>query len=112
MKTIPKVSSSAFPIFLWEKGLAYGEGEVNSYRALATNQVPSNLSKGSGSNLTALIFGNWASATYGLWSGVDMLVDPYTRGAAGSVCIYQYQDLDFQCRWEQSFAICNDMATS
>ena len=113
LKTIPKISSSAYPIFIWEKGgNMSGEGEVNSYRAAATTPVPSNLTKGSGSSLTSLLFGNFESATYALWSGVDALVDPYSQGGAGSVLIYLFQDYDFQLRWEQSFAKCVDMATS
>lgn len=112
MKKTLKFPSSASAVTLWEKGIAYGEGEVNSYRAVATNQVPSNIAKGSGTNLTSLIFGNFASATYGLWSGVDTLVDPYSRGAAGSILIYMFQDYDFQMRWEQSFAKCVDMLSS
>ena len=111
MKSIPKVGTT-FPFYIWETGKFPGEGEVNSYRALSTNQVPSNITKGSGTALTPLLFGNFQSATYGLWSGVDMLVDPYTAGAAGSVKVYIYQDCDFQSRWEQSFAVVPDMATS
>jgi len=108
MKVTPKIGST-FPVFLWERGQAYGEGEVNSYRAVSSEQVPSNLTKGSGTNLTALIYGNFQSATYGLWSGLDILVDPYTQGAAGTVNIYMYQDYDLQFRYEQSFAKCVDM---
>jgi hypothetical protein len=110
MKVTPKIGST-FPVFLWEKGAAYGEGEVNSYRAVATQQVPSNLTKGSGVNLTPVIFGNFASPTYGLWSGVDMLADPYSQGGAGTVLIYMYQDYDFQFRYEQSFAVTPDAMT-
>jgi HK97 family phage major capsid protein len=110
MKQTAKVTSSAFPIFLWEKGEAPGFGEVNSYRSVSSEQVPSNLTKGSANGTcTALIFGNFASAVYGLWSGIDVLVDPYTQGPQGGIGIYLYQDYDFQFLYEQSFAKCTDM---
>ena len=112
MKVTPKGAASTFPIFLWEKGQAYGEGEVNGYRAIASQQVPANLTKGSGSSLTSLIYGNFDSATYACWSGLDTLVDPYSQGAAGSLLIYMFLDCDFQLRWEQSFSKLVDMATS
>jgi HK97 family phage major capsid protein len=111
MKQIPKIAASTFPIFLWEKDVQ-GVGEVNGYRALASQQVPANITKSSGHDLTALLYGNFQSATYGLWSGMDVLADPYTRGAAGGLLIYMYQDCDFQLRYEQSFAKCVDMNTA
>jgi HK97 family phage major capsid protein len=112
MKNTFKGAASTFPLFLWEKGVGYGEGEVNGYRAVSSQQIPANLTKGSGTALTQLLFGNFDSATYALWSGMDTLVDPYSQGAAGSVLIYMYQDCDFQLRWEQAFAKIVDMATS
>lgn len=103
LKTTPKIGTT-YPTFLWESN------EVNGYRAMASNQVPSNLGKGSGTNLTALIFGNFESATYGLWSGLDILVDPYTGSSTGAVKITCFQDYDFALRYSESFAKCVDMA--
>lgn len=108
LKKTPKLGST-FPVFLWDKGENPGEGEVNSYRAMATNQIPDNLTKGSGTALTALLFGNFASATYGLWSGVDVLVDPYTGSSTGAVKVTAFQDYDMQFRYETAFAKCVDM---
>ena len=47
-----------------------------------TNQLPSNLVKGSGTSLSPLLFGNWQDLIYAFWSGQDVIVDPYT----GSSC--------------------------
>ena len=111
MKQTLKVAGSNFPIYIWEND-KQGVGEVNGYKAVASQQVPSNLTKSSSTNLTALLYGNFQSATYGLWSGMDVLADPYTRGPAGGLLVYIYQDLDFQLRYEQSFAKIVDMPTS
>jgi HK97 family phage major capsid protein len=114
MKQTPKVATPAYPIFLWEADrpadMANGaEGAINGYRAMATEQMPSNLTKGAGTGLTGLVYGNWESATYAFWSALDMLVDPYTGGSAGTVRIIGLIDCDVQFRWEQAFAKCNDL---
>ena len=108
LKVTPKIGTT-FPIFMWEKGSAPGEGEVNGYRAMASNQVPDVLTKGSGTALTAGIFGNFESATYGLWSGVDIIVDPYSGSSTGAVKIVALQEYDLAFRYEESFAKIVDM---
>lgn len=118
MKQTPKVTSSTFPIFIWEQDTPGdftmgAEGVVNGYRAMATEQIPSNLTKGSSSGVcTALIYGNWDSATYAFWSGLDLLIDPYTGSSSGNIRIVALQDCDLQFRYEQSFAKTVDMLES
>jgi HK97 family phage major capsid protein len=82
--------------------------EVNGYNAICSNQVPGNLTKGSGTNLSALLFGNFADLLIGMWGGLDLLVDPYTGGAAGTVRTIALQDVDVACRRVASFAACLD----
>lgn len=91
---------------LWENDT------VNGYSAYASNQLPSNLTKGSGTALSACIFGNWQDLIYGLWGGVDIIVNPYTGDTAGSVRITMLQDADVVTRHPASFAIISDMVTT
>jgi HK97 family phage major capsid protein len=110
MKQTPKQGMSQttyVPIMLWENG-----GIINEYPAYSTNLVPSNLTKGTGSNLSALIFANWKEAMLAFWSGMDVLVDPYTGGPAGTIRIVVLQDCDFEYRHAASFAYCHDMITT
>lgn len=108
MKQTPKVGST-FPVFLWENDND-GEGMVNGRRAVATEQVPSNLTKGSASGIcTAIAYGNWDSATYAFWSGLDIMLDPYSGSSSGSLKIVALQDFDVQYRYESSFAKTVDM---
>jgi HK97 family phage major capsid protein len=83
------------------------DNEVNGYPAFATNQVSSTLTKGSASGVcSALFFGNWADAVYGIWgSGIDMLVDPFTGSSAGTVRVVALQDADFNVRHAGSFSM-------
>jgi HK97 family phage major capsid protein len=110
MKVTPKVSSSTYPIFLLDNlpdrtGMTTLEGLACGM----SNQVPFNLTKGTGTNLSALIFGNWNDLIIGQWGAIDVLVDPYTAGASGSIKIRLLQDLDIQIRHPQSFSVINDI---
>lgn len=90
LKTAVKFSSTASPI--WEPG-----NQVNGYNALVSNQ------------LTAgdVFFGNWADLMLGFWSGLDMLVDPYTGGTAGTLRVIALQDVDVAVRHPESFCFAN-----
>jgi len=75
-----------------------------------TQQIPANLTKGSASGtLSAMLFGNWTDLLIGMWSGIDLLVDPYTGSSAGTVRVVAFQDLDVAVRHPESFAECNEI---
>jgi HK97 family phage major capsid protein len=103
LKTTPKIGTT-FPTFLMEGN------EVNGYPALSTNQIPSNLTKGTGTNLTAMVFGSWDQLILAFWSGLDVLVDPYTGGTSGTVRIVELQDCDLHLRHPQAFDKVVDLA--
>jgi HK97 family phage major capsid protein len=75
-----------------------------------SQQVPSNLSKGSASGtLSAMIFGVWSDLLIGQWSGIDLMADPYTGSKEGTVRIVAFHDCDFAVRHPESFAECNEI---
>ena len=82
------------------------------YPLVVSQQVPANLSKGSGSNLSAMIFGVWSELLIGQWSGIDLMADPYTGSNAGTVRIVAFHDCDFAVRHPESFAECNEIVTA
>ncbi len=104
-KTIEKASGTAQ--FLWE-----GTGSMNGYKAAVTNQVPSNLTKGAGTNLSALILGVWDQLLIGVWGGLDILVNPYTGSKSGKLEITVFHDCDIAVRHPESFAMINDISTN
>ena len=107
LKTTSKVSGQNG--FIWEGG----DTPVNGYRCAITNAVPSNLTKGTASAVaSAIIFGNFADLIIGMWGGLDLLVDPYTGGAAGTVRVIAHQDVDVAVRYEESFAAMKDALTA
>ncbi len=95
-KTVQLANTVGMPI--WDKN------EVNGYRAIASNQVPGNLTKGSGTNLSAALFGNFADLLIGMWGGLDMIVDPYTSSTTGTTRFVALQDVDVALRRLASFA--------
>lgn len=93
---------------VWQKG----SEPLNGYRAAVTNAVPSNITKGTGSNLSALIFGNFADLVIGMWGGLDLMVDPYTHSTTGTVRVTALQDVDVGVRNIESFATMEDADTA
>jgi HK97 family phage major capsid protein/HK97 family phage prohead protease len=85
LKTAVKVSS--YPVFLLEGGL------VNGYSHEVSNQIASG----------DIFFGVWNQLILGLWSGLDLTVDPYTHSTSGTVRVVALQDVDFAVRHPEAF---------
>lgn len=107
LKTTEKASSTAQYIWVGNNG---NSGEINGYRARVSTQVPSTLSKGASSGiLHAMIFGNWEELMIGQWGGIDLLVNPYTKGKEALVEIIVNSWWDVAVRHAASFCICNEI---
>ncbi len=91
---------------IWQPG---DSNPVNGYSATVTNAIPSNGTKGTGTNLSTLIFGNFADLVIGQWGTLDLMVDPYTGSTAGTVRVVALQDVDIAMRRTESFAYFSDV---
>lgn len=60
-----------------------GDGQLNGYRALRTNNLPKGL--GEGTDEYGIVFGDWNNYFVGQWGGIELLVDPYTQALKGTV---------------------------
>ena len=89
-----------------------GMGMLNGYLAAVSNNVPGNLTKGTGTNLSVIIFGNWADLMIGEWGGVDIIVNPYTKAKEGDVEITARAFVDIGVRHPESFAAIVDAVTA
>ena len=84
-------------------------GEINGYPVARSNNVPANLTKGTGTNLSAFIFGNWADLLIGEWGVLEILANPYGAGFnSGTVDVRAMQSVDVQLRHAASFAALTD----
>jgi HK97 family phage major capsid protein len=54
--------------------------------------------------LKSLWLGVWNQIITGLWSGVDIVLDPYTNSTTGAVRVIALQDCDIMVRHPQAFA--------
>jgi len=107
LKTTQKVATYGDD-FVWSE-----DGTVNGYTAVVSNQVPSNLTKGTSSGVcSAILFGNFADLIIGQWGALDLTVDPYTGSTSGTVRVVALQDVDIAVRHAESFAAMKDALTA
>lgn len=67
----PKVAGVALGFIQDDPALLAG------YKFLSTMLVPSTGTKGTGTGLSSLVYGNWSDLVIGLWSELDILVNSY-----------------------------------
>jgi len=107
MRNVVRVSSTDSRFIMDDRNDLFG------YRVVQTNNVPSNLTKGTSSGVcSAFIFGNFADLIIGQWGGTDILVDPYTGSGSGTIRVVVFADVDIAVRHAQSFSATQDYLTT
>jgi HK97 family phage major capsid protein len=83
------------------------------YPLASTQLVPSNGTKSTGTNLSALIFGDWSGLVLGFWSELDILVNPFesTAYSKGNVQVRAMATADVGIKHPLAFAAITDMVT-
>lgn len=104
LKTLKKDAGSGE--FVWNDNM------VNGYNAFATTQMPSNLTKGTGTDLHAAIFGDWSSLIVASWAGLDIVVDPYSAKKNAQIEIAVNEWCDVAIRHAAAFAAIKDAVVS
>ena len=105
---VHKLKDSNGDYILDPYGAELGQQQILSRRLEITNAMPSNLTKGSGSNLSAILYGNFADLYIGLFGDVEVLVDPYSDFAKGTTGVRILQSIDIAVAHPQSFAAMKD----
>lgn len=104
-----KLKADGVSGYIWQDGAT----PLNGYRCAVSNQIPSNLTKGTAANkCSPLIFGNWSDLMIAHWGVLDVIVDPYTKSTAGAVRITTLQDVDIAVRHVESFAAIKDIVAA
>lgn len=109
-KTRGKLKQTQFSTnlpFIWQNG----PQPLNGYRAAVTNNVPSNLTKGTSTTVcsSALFGSDWSMAVIGLFGAPDVTVDPYSKADTGQVKITLNQFADMQHRQPACVAKIDDL---
>lgn len=76
-----------------EARFVYENDEINGYPVIVSNQLQGN----------DCLFGDFSQFVVGMWSGLDLTVDPYAGATAGTVRIIALQDVDYAVRQPGSF---------
>lgn len=87
LKSTPKSASAV------AAGFVYEGNEVNGYPVVVSNQL----------KFDDVVFGAFNQMIMGLWSGLDLTLDPYAGATAGTVRIIALQDVDFAVKIPSAF---------
>lgn len=84
---------------------------LNGYPIEWSNLVPSDLTKGTGTKLSAIIFGNFQDLVIAQWGGLDIVVDPFSLSLEGDVRIVLNAWNDVKVIQPKSFSVITDVIT-
>ena len=87
LKSTEKTSTST-------ANFVFENNEINGYPAIVSNQLANN----------DVLFGDFSQFVIGMWSGLDLTVDPYANATSGSVRIIALQDVDFAVKQPTAFS--------
>lgn len=91
-----------------------GGGILGMPSVLDSTLMPNNLTKGTGTNLSALAYANWSSAIVGSWGSLDLLINPYRdadyKKVQTSIRLVAY--VDFLFTRTSDFALLTDVITA
>lgn len=105
LQTTARQSSGVEGNFIWPSGGT----DLNGYPVATTTLVPSNLSKGTSSTLSAMIFGDFSKMAIASWGGMELTVDPYSGATAGLTNVVLNAYLDTNLLNPAAFAVCKDI---
>src|SRR5262249_46462666 len=112
-KTQRFAGTNGEPIWSVDQAGQAGMGVMNGNPSGVSNQVRSDLTKGTSSGVcSAIFYGNWTDLLIGEWGVLDVLVNPYTGADAGTVRVHVYQSTDIALRQAASFAAMLDALTT
>ena len=105
LQTTSRQASGVEGNFIW----ASGGTDLNGYNVATTTLVPSTLTKGSSSTLSAMIFGDFSKMAIASWGGMELTVDPYSGATAGLTNVVLNAYLDTNLLNPAAFAVCKDI---
>jgi len=91
--------------------LMTSDNNINGYPVAVSNLVPGNIGKGTGTNLSASIYGDMSQLIIGQWGFVDLVLDKSTAGS-GYYMIHVNGFFDVLVRQIKSFAAIKDISNA
>jgi HK97 family phage major capsid protein len=87
------------------------DGNVNGYASAVSNHIPSNLAKGTGTNLSAMIFGDFSQLLINQWGFMDLSVDEFSRKKEGLVEVTVNVFADVLVKQPKAFSVAKGLIT-
>lgn len=87
------------------------DGNVNGYASAVSNHVPSNLEKGNGTGLSALVFGDFSQLNIHQWGFMDLSVDEFSRKKEGLIEVTVNIFLDVLVKQPKAFSVTKGLIT-
>jgi hypothetical protein len=85
--------------------MCWGDGDsIMDRPAFTSTSIPATLSEGTGTSLSALIYGNFADLIVNLFTVLDVIVNPFLQSTSGVVRVSAFLDVDINIRHSGSFA--------
>jgi len=84
---------------------------LNGYGLGVSQHVPANLTKGTSTTCSPLIYGNFNDLKIGQWGGLDLLVDKYTQGTKATTRVVANGYFDVLVLKPESFSAVLDITT-
>jgi len=86
-------------------------GTIQGQQSFASNFVPTDLTKSSGTALSALVLGWFPAMTIGQFGLLDVVVDPYSLKNSGKDEITINGYFDVKAKNEKFFTVCKDISS-
>jgi HK97 family phage major capsid protein len=87
--------------------------DLLGYGYYKTTQLPTNLTKGNGTNLSEVIFGDFSNVWLGMWGGIELLASEHTSDAfaKNQVWVRAIKEMDCVVTRPTGFCLVNDATT-
>ena len=98
--------------YIWEMFTPLTDGMINGYNAYITNSISAALTRGTGTGLSAVVFGNWRDLIIGQWGALEFIVNPYSRDTYDEIRVTGVGYFDLGLRHVESFAAIEGLLTT
>jgi HK97 family phage major capsid protein len=98
--------------YIWEMFTPLTDGMINGYDAYVSNVIPSTLTRGTGTGLSAVVFGNWRELRIGQWGAIEFIVNPYSLDTTDEIRVTGVGYFDIGINHVASFAAIEGLETT
>ncbi|WP_215225861.1 phage major capsid protein [Echinicola shivajiensis] len=85
------------------------DDKIEGFDYVVSNRIPSDLTKGTGTDLSAAAFGDFTNTIVAGWSTVEILIDPYTQAGSGKTVLNVGSYFDIKNKYPEALAVQKDI---